>query len=162
MSRILASDKPGRVHTALSILPGDSLHAILQALLDTLLPASEDGRMPSAADTDFAAHLERNDPGYGDELEGVLRGFGPSFANLDLTARVAVVTRFSLDHPAAFGALIQRVYDCYYRDPRVRAAIGVNAGAPFPQGNTVAPGDLSLLDPVIHNSDRHRYRSPRR
>lgn len=162
MSRILASDKPGNARPALRDIPADGNHTILQALLDTLLPASDDGRMPSAADTDFPGHLQRNDPGYATELDGVLETFDASFANLDLAARVAAVTRFSAGHPAAFGALIQRVYDCYYRDPRVRTAIGVSAGAPFPEGNNVAPGDLSLLDPVIHDSDRHRYRSPRR
>ena len=36
--------------------------------------------------------------------------------------------------------------------------IGVVTGAPFPQGNQVSPGDLSLLDPVIEHSERHVYR----
>jgi flavin-dependent dehydrogenase len=31
-------------------------------------------------------------------------------------------------------------------------------GSPFPQANTLVAGDLSLLDPVIRNSDQHRYR----
>jgi hypothetical protein len=57
-----------------------------------------------------------------------------------------------------FMTLLPRVYDCYYQDDRVRRNIGVVTGAPFPQGNEVMPGDLSLLDPVIENSDRHRYR----
>jgi hypothetical protein len=38
--------------------------------------------------------------------------------------------------------------------------IGVVTGAPFPQGNQVPPGDLSLLDPVIAHSERHVYRKP--
>jgi hypothetical protein len=40
----------------------------------------------------------------------------------------------------------------------VRRAIGVVTGAPFPQGNVLEAGDLSLLDPVLRNADRHRYR----
>jgi hypothetical protein len=42
----------------------------------------------------------------------------------------------------------------------VRRAIGVVQGPVFPQGNEVVQGDLSLLDPVIENADRYRYREP--
>ena len=148
MSRILTSDRPF----------SGSHRATLLALLDTLLPASDDGRMPSAAEVDFTAYLDAVDPAYIAGLEAVIGMFGPTFAGLDLPARVAEVQRFSLQDPKAFTALIQRVYDCYYRNERVRKAIGVNTGAPFPQGNQVAAGDLSLLDPVIRNADRHRFR----
>ena len=37
-------------------------------------------------------------------------------------------------------------------------AIGMVQGAVFPQGNEVMAGDLSLLDPVIANSEQHQYR----
>ena len=130
----------------------------LAALLDTLVPASADGRMPSAADVDFLGHLERSDPGYVPKLGSVLRALDPAFARLELAARVEAVRRFAKSEPAAFRQLLQRVYDCYYQNERVRIAIGATAGAPFPQGNTLVTGDLSLLDPVIRNSERHRYR----
>ena len=35
-------------------------------------------------------------------------------------------------------------------------AIGVGVGPPFPRGNTVEPGDLSLLDPVSKNKTTWR------
>ncbi|MEJ2089355.1 MAG: hypothetical protein P8Y69_12980 [Gammaproteobacteria bacterium] len=74
MSEMISTDRP----------LSEGQQVLLTALLDTLLPASADGRMPSAADV----------------------------------------------------------------------------GAPFPQGNEITPGDLSLLDPVIESSARHRYRQP--
>ena len=40
----------------------------------------------------------------------------------------------------------------------VREAIGMIKGPVFPQGNEVSAGDLSLLDPVIANSEQHKYR----
>ena len=40
-----------------------------------------------------------------------------------------------------------------------REKIGVVRGPVFPQGNDVAQGDLSLVDPVIENAERFRYRS---
>ena|GEM_PF-316656 len=151
VSQLISSDRPF----------SSELRPVLAALLDTLLPASADGRLPSAAELDFIGHLERLDESYLPELEGLVCGFDPAFATQNLTQRVAEVTLFSTREPAAFGRLIQRVYDCYYQNEQVRVAIGVSAGAPFPQGNEVASGDLSLLDPVIARGDLHRYRAPR-
>ena len=148
MAELIGSDRP----------IGGSALAVLRALLDTLVPASEDGRMPSAADVDFLGHLERLDAQYLPQLATVLRAFDDAFAGRDLAARVAEVARFAQGDPAAFRQLIQRVYDCYYQNDRVRIAIGMTAGPPFPQGNTVVEGDLSMLDPVIRNSERYGYR----
>lgn len=136
----------------------DEFRVVVAALLDTIVPASEDGRMPSAADVGFLAHLERLHPGYLPEFERVLRCFDAEFARLDLGARVARVAAFSSDDPALFGRLVLRVYDCYYQDALVRIAIGATATPPFPEGNPLREGDLSLLEPVIRNRDRHRHR----
>ena len=136
----------------------DAARSVAAALLDTLLPASEDGRMPSAADMGFLAHLARFHPGYLAEFEGVLRAFDAAFAGLDLPARVRRVEDFSTREPAAFERLILRVYDCYYQDPVVRDAIGATGTPPFPRGNPLHEGDLSLLEPVIRDRERHRYR----
>ncbi len=138
----------------------DSAQALLAALLDTLVPASADARLPSAAEVGFLDHLKRFEPGYLTTLASVLRSLDRHFAQFDLAARVEQVARFAEDEPATFKALLQRVYDCYYQDARVRAAIGARAGAPFPQGNVVTPGDLELLEPVIRHSERHRFRQP--
>lgn len=136
----------------------DSAQALLAALLDTLVPASADARLPSAAEVGFLDHLKRFEPAYLTTLASVLRSLDRDFAQLDLRARVERVARFAEAEPQMFKALLQRVYDAYYQDARVRGAIGASAGAPFPQGNILAPGDLDLLDPVIRRSDRHRYR----
>jgi hypothetical protein len=132
--------------------------AVLGALLDTLVPASDDGRLPSASKVDFLGHLERFDAEYVPTLFGTLSAFDDAFASLALSARVPVVAQFAKTDPAAFWQLLQRVYDCYYQDPRVRVAIGAAVGAPFPQGNTLLAGDLSLLDPVIRNREKFRHR----
>jgi hypothetical protein len=134
--------------------------AILAALLDTLVPASEDGAMPSAADVDFRTYLRDQAEDFLPELSAALAAFEPEFAGLPSSERCALVTEFSNTDPRRFQALLTRVYDCYYQDDRVRGAIGVATGAPFPQGNEVAAGDLSLLDPVIKAASRHRYRRP--
>jgi hypothetical protein len=132
--------------------------AVLAALLDTLVPASEDGAMPSAAQTGFTAYLRTQAEDFVPELISTLQQFETSFADLSIAERCQRVAEFSAANPAQFQSLLTRVYDCYYQNDRVRAQIGVVTGAPFPQGHQITHGDLSLLDPVIDNSARHRYR----
>jgi hypothetical protein len=133
---------------------------ILSALLDTLVPASEDGEMPSAAEVGFEAYLQTQARDFVDALLDVLGSLDPTFAELSPGARHDRVTELSQARPAEFAGLLARVYDSYYQHDRVRERIGVVKGAVFPQGNDVAQGDLSLLDPVIANHERHRYRRP--
>ncbi len=131
----------------------------LAALLDTLVPASEDGAMPSARDVGFDGYLVT----HGEQIVPLLRGFlaqlDDDFAELSLDARCARVGELSAAEPAGFAGLLAAVYDCYYQDDRVREKIGVVRGPVFPQGNEVAQGDLSLVDPVVENAERFRYRS---
>lgn len=131
---------------------------LLAALLDTLVPASDDGAMPSAADVGFDAYLLTQAADFVPLLISALERFEPSFVDLPLAGRCERVREFSANDPLLFQALLTRVYDCYYQNDRVRLQIGVVTGAPFPQGNQVPPGDLSLLDPVITHSKRHVYR----
>ncbi|TNF86425.1 MAG: hypothetical protein EP301_08635 [Gammaproteobacteria bacterium] len=131
---------------------------VLTALLDTLIPASEDLEMPSAAQVDFDAYLKQQGADLIPALQQALDHFGTNFGDLPLDARIEAVSAFSTDQPELFMALLSRVYDCYYQDDLVREKIGVISGAPFPQGNEVMPGDLSLLDPVIEHRDNHRFR----
>ena len=133
---------------------------LLAALLDTLVPASDDGAMPSAAEVGFDAYLLAQAENSIPLLISALQRFEPSFVDLSLADRCEHIRKFSVIDPPLFQALLTRVYDCYYQNDRVRVQIGVVTGAPFPQGNQVAPGDLSLLDPVIEHSARHVYRKP--
>lgn len=135
--------------------------SLLAALLDTLVPASEDGEMPSAAEVGFDEYLQTQAEDLIPELVETLQRLQtlePEFPDLPLPERCERVSAISTQDPAQFQNLLARVYDCYYQNDQVRRQIGVATGAPFPQGNEVLPGDLSLLDPVIENSARHRYR----
>ena len=138
----------------------EPLKRLLTALLDTLIPASPDGKMPSAAEVGFESYLHTQAHEYISALEDVLQSFDSNFSDLPPNRRHELLVHFSKDRPAEFSSLLARVYDCYYQDNRVRGEISVVQGAPFPQGNDVTQGDLSLLDPVIENRDRYRYRSP--
>ena len=45
-------------------------------------------------------------------------------------------------------ALGRAVLQCYYRDDRVIAALGLEARAPFPRGYELPQGDFSLVEAV--------------
>ncbi len=136
----------------------DDQRTHLGALLDTLIPANGDGRMPSAAEVDFESYLRDQASDLLSSLPSILDRLDARFPELPLEARCDQVHVFSTSHPDEFSYLLHHVYDCYYQDDRVRTGIGVVTGPLFPQGNSLPAGDLSLLDPVIERSERHSYR----
>ncbi len=128
----------------------------LSALLDTLVPASDDGNMPSAQVLDFIGYLNDNAADFVASVVDIVGHFDGAFAGQALADRVTAVEAFSKTHPALFGNLLLHTYACYYQDDRVLEGIGEAAGPPFPRGNTVEVGDLSLLDPVVRQSRTYR------
>lgn len=128
----------------------------LAALLDTLVPASADGSMPSAATLNFAGYLAGQTGDAVANTLAVLDRFGAGLADLALDDRVTAVEAFASKEPEAFDDLLFRVYDCYYQNDIVRRLIGSEAGPPFPRGNTIPAGDLSTLDAVVKRSPGYR------
>jgi hypothetical protein len=120
----------------------------LSALLDTILPASEDGAMPSAREMDFAAYLRDQAADFAAELKRISDQFDDGFADLPLAERVTRMRAFAESDAATFNGFVFRVYDCYYQDDRVRRLIGARPGPPFPGGNVIISGDLSSLEAV--------------
>ena len=133
---------------------------ILAALADTIVPASDDGLMPSAGEMDLVGYLERSASDFLPELADILAGFDTGFVGEHPVTRFERVKAFSEEEPASFQELLAQVYGCYYQDDRVLEAIGVGTGPPFPRGNTVEQGDLSLLDPVLAGSTNWRRAVP--
>lgn len=129
---------------------------VLDALLDTIIPPAGDGTKPSAGDIDFLPYVEANAADFLLELGEILGHFDAEFAHCPLMVRYERVKAFSEAAPESFDRLLSEVYACYYQDARVLEAIGVGVGPPFPRGNTVEPGDLSLLDPVSKNKTTWR------
>ena len=133
---------------------------ILGALADTLLPASEDGVMPSAGELDIAGYVARNAADFLPELGEIVAAFDAAFADEPPATRDERVRAFSEARPESFQRLLAEVYGCYYQDARVLEGIGAGTGPPFPRGNTVEAGDLSLLDPVMANPTKWRRDVP--
>lgn len=133
----------------------------LSALLDTILPASDDGSMPSAKELDLIEYLTEKAEDFIPVLVEILGNFDDEFPSLSLSDRYRVVEDFSKAQAGVFAGMLFHIYACYYQDDRVLEGIGSAAGPPFPRGNTVEAGDLSLLDPVAKRSQTYRKIDPR-
>ena len=128
----------------------------LSALLDTILPGSDDERMLSAKDLDFVGYLDEKAAEFLPLLIEILGNFDEVFSGLSPSDRYSLVEAFSTARVELFEGLLFNIYSCYYQDDRVLEGIGMSAGPPFPGGNTIEPGDLSLLDPVMRKSRSYR------
>lgn len=129
---------------------------IFNAILDTLIPASEDGAMPSAAEYDVASYISEKAPEFAPCLGEIVDCFDEDFPGQSLEVRCQLVAAFQYSHPELFEQLLLNTYARYYQEDRVLIGIGSKAGPPFPGGNTVTPGDLSLLDPVVGLNKHYR------
>jgi len=133
----------------------------LASLLDAIIPSSEDGRMPSAADMDLVAYLRERAPEFVPTLVEGLAALdelcvGQEFAALTAPERRSLAQELSRVQPDMFDWLHRHTLACYYQDDRVLVGLGLEPGPPFPRGNTIRSGDLSLLEPVRKRSKLYR------
>ncbi|MEZ5558062.1 MAG: hypothetical protein R3E86_05870 [Pseudomonadales bacterium] len=144
--KLIASDQPLT----------DTQRATLARLLDLLIPASADGRMPAAADLDLYADLAGlNAPllealrvGL-DRLETLAQDYlGQSFAALAARDCLTLRDRVRDEHPEFLRTFVVQSVARYYQHDRVMTAIGLEPRPPWPQGNLIEEGDWRLLDPV--------------
>ena len=126
------------------------------AILDMIIPASDDGRFPSAADMDVLGYIAKTDPQLLDTVRTELDRlnavsedlYGVVFGDAGETHRQGLLDEKRGVEPQFLGGLALQTVTLYYQDDRVMEAIGMEARPPFPKGFEVVAGDLSLLDPV--------------
>ena len=126
------------------------------AILDMIIPASDDGRFPSAADMDVLGYIAKTDPQLLDTVRTELDRlnavsedlYGVVFGDAGETHRQGLLDEKRGAEPQFLGGLALQTVTLYYQDDRVMEAIGMEARPPFPKGYEVVAGDLSLLDPV--------------
>jgi hypothetical protein len=153
--------------------------ATLDAVLNMIVPASEDGRLPSAVEVGVLDHIRdaaagdavagapaAGDPAHDlidtlreelDRLDDQARTqFGGAFAELAADDQQTLVDNIRSNDPRFMSGLAMVTMTRYYQHDRVLEALGMEARAPYPQGYEVLSGDLSLLDPVIQRGKRYR------
>ncbi len=143
-----------------SLVPGSTLTAAqwatLDAVLNLIVPASADARMPGAAEVGVPAYLcaEAADalPVLREELDELERRsrarFARGFAALEQGERLSLIGELRAQAPAFMSRLAMETLACYYQHERVLEGLGMEARPPYPTGYQVVQGDLSLLAPV--------------
>ena len=89
-------------------------------------------------------------------LVSLLDGLSDDFSTLEAAERHAIVEHLSQTSTNTFNELVFHAFACYYQDDRVHKGIGMDEGPPFPRGNSIEAGDLSLLDPVLELNINYR------
>jgi hypothetical protein len=134
----------------------------LNVLLNLIIPPSEDGKMPSAADVGFFAYMH-NENLYSWIREGLLsigeethNMYGKEFSVLSGSEQTQLIDRLRRKLFRFFSNLATQVMLCYYQHDHVLEAIGLEARPPFPHGYLVADGDLTLLEAVYERGKIYR------
>ncbi len=136
----------------------------LQLLLNMIIPPDAERGMPGAVELDFMGYVIEF---ANDRIEHIQREldslnessrsqYTVTFPQLDDVDREALVKRLhSTRRQFARNIEVQTMF-CYYQDDQVLEALGMEARPPFPKGNEVLRGDLSLLDPVRQRPKLYR------
>jgi hypothetical protein len=140
----------------------------LSAVLDEIIPPSEDGRLPGAGVLGLGPRVEEwieRLPDLGPAIASGLaaidgaaeaRGAG-GFAALGREARLAVLRDVEASEPAFLPSLTFVAYSSYYHQAPVLEALGVEPRPPHPKGFEIPPSDLDeLLAPVRMRGSTYR------
>lgn len=136
--------------------------SVLDQLLDLIIPASADGKMPSAAEIGFDEYLcvhnmipwvRESLTFLRDEAQQIK---GAAFLLLTPDDKMEVVTTARRKNPRTFASFTNMVTRCYYLNARVIKAIGQDVRPPFPNGYQLTEGDLCLLEPVYERGSIYR------
>ena len=132
---------------------------LLNGLLNEIVPASADGRVPAAGTlgvVDFLARKAFDDPGLAALLRTVLtrasallESRSAKFGALDAAGRIAVVEALERAEPDAFKALLQSTYMGYYSRPDVRPHFGLSDRPTQPDGYVLPEDDPDELEAML-------------
>ena len=134
--------------------------AMVDVLLDMIIPPSADGQRPGAATFDVVGYVLARDGGQHEgQIDTIRRDLSHlqskakarhdiSFDELDPTQQWDLVETLRKEDPDFLRPLALGATLCYYEQFEVLEAIGLPPRTPYPEGFDVESGDLNLLDPV--------------
>jgi hypothetical protein len=134
----------------------------LTALLNLIIPASEDGKMPGANDIGFFTYMQNENilliiqEGLIKIIDESHNHYGRGFSALSVAEQSELVSGLKGILFRFINILTTHVIHCYYQYDDVLKAIGLEARPPFPKGSKVEEGDIILLEPVYYRGKCYR------
>jgi hypothetical protein len=133
------------------------MNNLLSLILDTLIPASPDGRMPGAGSLELADAVRAETAGATDVVAaGLAAAEERNFANHDDAGRTAVLREIESTQPAFIPTLFVPTCIAYYQHPEVLIGLGLEPRPPHPKGYDLDPGNLEALERVRRRGKRYR------
>src|SRR5262245_41821643 len=137
----------------------------LAAVLDTVVPASSDGRLPGAGELGLAHAVEERLGAMCafiarglDALDGLARARGAAgFAALGSDDRADALQAHAASDPGFLPGLVFQIYTAYYEHPHVLEGLGLEPRPPHPKGYALEQPDLeAMLAPVRARAKLYR------
>ena len=136
---------------------------LLAQVLDTLVPPSDDGRLPGAGELGVVEYVTQLLEPKPESLSMIAAGLDAlrdrtesDFGALDPSARAELLQGLGASHPGFVGPLVFYTYSGYYQNPQVLEALGLEGRPPYPQGYELPERDLTLLDDVRRRPKLYR------
>jgi len=130
----------------------DEKLALLLKILDEVIPAGGERRMPSAgmkavADSVLSATAYSDDPlGTVTAILDAVQAKAPEFAGLTSRERIALLKAVEAEFPQTFAELVRLTYMAYYSRSDIRPFLGVGAHPVHPDGYAVERESEALMD----------------
>lgn len=148
----------------------ESEHEILYRILETLIPASKDGKIPSANNILIIEKLKQEvikDNKFKSLLLDGLKHIkhmlivtGNNLNSIDLRNFTNLICKLEDQKPEFFNAFLRKIYIAYYNQPSIRTHFGLSANPPHPEGYNVPSETIeeisSLVAPVIKRGACYR------
>ena len=148
----------------------ESEHEILYRILETLIPASKDGKIPSANNILIIEKLKQEaikDNKFKSLLLDGLKHIkhmlivtGNDLNSIDLRNFTNLICKLEDQKPEFFNAFLRKIYIAYYNQPSIRTHFGLSANPPHPEGYNVPSETIeeisSLVAPVIKKGACYR------
>ena len=147
-----------------------SEHEILHRILEAIIPASKDGKIPSANNILIIEKLKQEaikDNKFKSLLLDGLKHIkhmlivtGNDLNSIDLRNFTNLICKLEDQKPEFFNAFLRQTYIAYYNQPSIRTHFGLSANQPHPEGYNVPSETIeeisSLVAPVINRGACYR------
>ena len=130
---------------------------ILKNILEIIIPKDDINSMPSAADVNIIEFIKRNDKKLMPKLISFVREinlicqkqFNQKFSNIGFQKKIDILEEYKINFQNDYNQIIRLILYCYYSDKDVLEKLNLKNDPPFPDGNKIKKGDLTLLKPVL-------------